>query len=407
MSKNVPEVRFDGFIGEWEEKFLGNEVEFYSGLTYSPEDIVTKNGTLVLRSSNVKNGEIIDADNVYVDPSKVNSQKVKQGDVIVVVRNGSRQLIGKHATVKKKLDNTVIGAFMTGIRSENSNFTNAILDTTQFAIEINRNLGATINQITTGNFKKMKFFFPSNKEQQKIGTFFEQLDDTIALQQQLVEQQQQYKKAMLQKMFSQKGESVPKVRFFGFTDKWEQRKLEEVVEDVSGNDGRTDLPVLTISAGQGWMSQKDRFSQVIAGNELKNYTLLKKGELSYNHGNSKLAKYGAVFELNEYDEALVPRVYHSFKSNHKSNPTFLEYLFSSKIPDRELGKLVTSGARMDGLLNINKKAFFGITISIPKLEEQQKIGTFFKQLDDTITLHEKKLEDYQQLKKALLKRMFV
>ena len=199
--ERVPKVRFDGFRGDWEEKFLGNEVEFFSGLTYSPKDIVTKNGTLVIRSSNVKNGEIVDADNVYVDSSIVNSEKVMIGDIIVVVRNGSRHLIGKHATVKKNSDNTVIGAFMTGIRSENSNFTNAILDTTQFAIEINKNLGATINQITTGNFKKMNFFFPCNKEQQKIGTFFKQLDDKISIHQKKLENYKQLKKAFLQRMF--------------------------------------------------------------------------------------------------------------------------------------------------------------------------------------------------------------
>lgn len=109
--------------------------------------------------------------------------------------------------------------------------------------------------------------------------------------------------------------AVPKIRFPGFTEDWEQRKLGEISERVRGNDGRMDLPTLTISAGNGWMNQEDRFSGNIAGTEQKNYTLLKKGQLSYNHGNSKLAKYGAVFELRTYEEALVPRVYHSFKDN--------------------------------------------------------------------------------------------
>jgi type I restriction enzyme S subunit len=87
----------------------------------------------------------------------------------------------------------------------------------------------------------------------------------------------------------------PKVRFEGYTDAWEQRKLGDVAERVQGNDGRMELDTLTISAGNGWMKQEDRFSANIAGKEQKNYTLLRKGELSYNHGNSKLAKYGAVF----------------------------------------------------------------------------------------------------------------
>lgn len=198
--ESVPEVRFPGFTNDWEQRKFGDEVEFYSGLTYSPDNVVDS-GVLVLRSSNVKNGGFVFADNVYVNPEVANSQNVEVGDVIVVVRNGSRNLIGKHACVKKMMDTTVIGAFMTGIRSATPSFTNALLDSNQFAININKNLGATINQITTGEFKKMKFSFPSYEEQEKIGTFFEQIDNTIALHQQELEILQETKKAFLQKMF--------------------------------------------------------------------------------------------------------------------------------------------------------------------------------------------------------------
>lgn len=148
------------------------------------------------------------------------------------------------------------------------------------------------------------------------------------------------------------------------------------------------LPTLTISAGNGWMRQEDRFSANIAGNEQKNYSLLKKGDLSYNHGNSKLAKYGAVFELIDYPEALVPRVYHSFRMINGS-PSFIDYLFKTGRPDNELRKLVSSGARMDGLLNINYDEFSNITLSIPNVDEQIRIGNFFRQLDNLITLHQR------------------
>ncbi|KRL02737.1 type I site-specific deoxyribonuclease specificity subunit HsdS [Lactobacillus equicursoris DSM 19284 = JCM 14600 = CIP 110162] len=183
--------------------------------------------------------------------------------------------------------------------------------------------------------------------------------------------------------------------------------MVDLSEEVKGNDGVVDgLPILTISAANGWMNQKDRFSQVIAGSELKKYTLLKKGELSYNHGNSKLAKFGAVFELDSYKEALVPRVYHSFKMVNGNSPSFIEYLFATKRPDRELSKLITSGARMDGLLNINKKDFFGIKLKVPTPQEQTKISKLLRGLDRTITLHEEKQRQLEQLKKALLQKMF-
>ncbi|MCD5476151.1 restriction endonuclease subunit S [Lactobacillus delbrueckii] len=200
---------------------------------------------------------------------------------------------------------------------------------------------------------------------------------------------------------------APKLRFKGFTDDWEQCKLGDVCEEVSGNNGNVKgLPILTISAANGWMNQKDRFSQVIAGNELKKYTLLKKGHLAYNHGNSKQAKYGTVFVQNLYDQALVPRVYHSFKMKTENNPYYVEYYFATKKLDRELARLVTSGARMDGLLNINKKDFFKIKFEVPTPVEQSLIGTILQKLDQTITLHEEKKRQLERLKSALLQKMF-
>ena len=198
----------------------------------------------------------------------------------------------------------------------------------------------------------------------------------------------------------------PEIRFRGFNEDWEQRKLREVAERVQKNDGRMNLPTLTISAGKGWLNQEERFSGNIAGNEQKNYTLLKKGELSYNHGNSKLAKYGAVFELKTYEEALVPKVYHSFRMINENSPVFTEYLFATKLPDKELGKLVSSGARMDGLLNISFDDFFGISLSMPNIQEQKAIGEYFSTLDHLITLHQRKLEKLQNFKKSMLEKMF-
>ena len=129
----------------------------------------------------MKNGEIVDADNVYVNDKAVTSENVHEGDIIVVVRNGSRALIGKHAQIKASMPNTVIGAFMSGMRSEHSSFVNALLDTSAFENEIAKNMGATINQITGYMFSKMEFMIPSGDEQQKIGEHFQSLDNLITL----------------------------------------------------------------------------------------------------------------------------------------------------------------------------------------------------------------------------------
>ena len=173
-------VKRESFV--WEQRKLPEFVSFFNGLTYTPDD-VEETGTLVLRSSNVKSGKIVDADNVYVNDKVATSENVQEGDIIVVVRNGSRALIGKHAQIKDSMPNTVIGAFMSGMRSEHSSFVNALLDTSAFENEIAKNMGATINQITGYMFSKMEFMIPSGEEQKKIGEYFSNLDNLITLHQ--------------------------------------------------------------------------------------------------------------------------------------------------------------------------------------------------------------------------------
>ena len=201
--EKVPEIRFDGFTDDWEQRKLPEFVSFFNGLTYTPDD-VEETGTLVLRSSNVKNGEIVDADNVYVNDKVATSENVQEGDIIIVVRNGSRALIGKHAQIKASMPNTVIGAFMSGMRSEHSSFVNALLDTSAFENEIAKNMGATINQITGYMFSKMEFMIPSEEEQQQIGEYFQSLDHLITLHQHKCKELQNIKKFMLQNMFIDK-----------------------------------------------------------------------------------------------------------------------------------------------------------------------------------------------------------
>ena len=199
-SSNIPEIRFKEFTDVWEQRKLTSFVEFYNGQTYSPLNVQDK-GTLVLRSSNVQNGEISKDDLVFIDSDVVNTNNVEIGDIIVVVRNGSRNLIGKHAQIKEKMTDTVIGAFMTGIRSKNSKFVNSLLNTRIFNDEINKNMGATINQITGYMFSNMEFKIPTNGEQSKIGELFTNLDNLITLHQRKLEKLKNIKKSMLDKMF--------------------------------------------------------------------------------------------------------------------------------------------------------------------------------------------------------------
>ncbi|MFQ6761441.1 restriction endonuclease subunit S [Limosilactobacillus reuteri] len=195
---------------------------------------------------------------------------------------------------------------------------------------------------------------------------------------------------------------VPEVRFKGFTDDWEQRKLGEISKRVRNNDGRMNLPLLTISARYGWMTQQSRFSASIAGREKKNYTLLEKHQLSYNHGNSKVAIYGTVYELTNYDEALVPKVYHSFSLTPENSSKFIESYFHTKKLDAQLRKFIASTARMDGLLNISFDDFMKVKLFAPEQCEQSKISRIINLIEKLITLQQRKLEILIKLKRSFL-----
>lgn len=402
---NKPKLRFPGFTDAWEQRTLGSFGKVYTGNTPPTSDSDNwaddEKGHVWITPTDIDSLIMSDSERHLSDQGWSKARTIPENSVLIT----SIASIGKNAI------NTVPVAFNQQINAivpeDNDAYfilSAMVRDTVRFAALAGQTATAIINKTT---FEKFNLSVPTLEEQQKIGGFFKELDHLITLHQRKLEHLQKRKKALLQKMFPKNGESYPEVRFPGFTDAWEQRKLRDVSKRVRGNDGRMDLPTLTISAGKGWLDQRERFSANIAGNEQKNYTLLSKGELSYNHGNSKLAKYGAVFELRNYEEALVPRVYHSFKPTNESSSDFIEYMFATKLPDRELAKLVSSGARMDGLLNINYDDFMGIKITIPKVDEQERIAQFLRKVDYTITLHQRKLEHLQERKKALLQQMFI
>ena len=408
--RKKPAIRFKGFTEDWEQRKLDDFVTFYSGLTYSPKDIRSE-GTLVLRSSNVKDGEVIDADNVYVDSAIVNSENVQERDIIVVVRNGSRALIGKHAEIKGFKPNTVIGAFMTGIRSEHSSFLNALLNTPHFNKEIAINMGATINQITGYMFSKMEFLIPSANEQDEIGEYFKNLDYLITLHQRKYDKLVNVKKSMLEKMFPRDGKFVPDVRFSGFTEDWEQRKLGEITDRVvrKNINNESTLP-LTISAQYGLIDQVIYFNNRVASRDVSNYYLVLNGEFAYNKSTSDGFPYGAVKRLDLYRKGVLSTLYIVFciKNKKKTNSDFLTFFFDTDRWHKGVYERAAEGARNHGLLNISADDFFDIDLFLPKSEQEQAvIGAYFKQLDNLITLHQRELEILKNLKKTCLKRMFI
>ena len=260
--------------------------------------------------------------------------------------------------------------------------------------------------LAVGNLVELKSTLPDKQEQEKISGVLTALDTLITLHQRKYEKLVNIKKSMLDKMFPKNGASVPEIRFKGFTDLWEQRKLGEIAKEVVRNDPASDAPIMMITAGNGFIEQSDRYAFNNAGESLKKYILLERGELAYNHGASKLRPYGSCFALTTVEKARIPFVYHCF-SVEKSNPEFLSIELNGANVENQLRKIVSSGARMDGLLNIAYSEYTEVTVQLPKKEEQDWIAKFFKHLDTLITLHQRKLEKLQNIKKSCLEKMFV
>ena len=175
---------------------------------------------------------------------------------------------------------------------------------------------------------------------------------------------------------------------------WEQRKLGDVVKEITRNDPESEAPIMMITANNGFIEQSERYAFNNAGESLKKYILLKKGELAYNHGASKLRPYGSCFALTAAENARIPFVYHCFSAENQ-NAEFMSIELNGAEIENQLRRIVSSGARMDGLLNISFDEYTSVSVLLPSAEEQDRIADFFHHLDNLITLHQRKLKKLQ------------
>ena len=201
---------------------------------------------------------------------------------------------------------------------------------------------------------------------------------------------------------------VPQIRFAGFTDPWEQRKLGEVARRVTrkNENGDSDLP-LTISAQYGLVDQRTFFNSQVASKDMSGYFLLHRGEFAYNKSTSADSPWGAIKRLEKYDMGCVSTLYICFELL-SGDPDFLVTYYETDRWYKAVQLIAAEGARNHGLLNIAPDDFFETQICIPKrIDEQCRIGAVFNRLDSLITLHQRKLELLRNIKKSMLDKMFV
>ena len=256
-----------------------------------------------------------------------------------------------------------------------------------------------------------KVYLPEIDEQGKIGRFFDTLDRLITLHQRKYDKLTKVKKSMLEKMFPQNGSDVPEIRFSGFSDAWEQRKLGSIVERVTrkNTNNESTLP-LTISAQYGLVDQITYFNNRVASRDVSNYFLVKNGEFAYNKSSSDGFPFGAIKRLDLYPMGVLSTLYivFSITDKEKTESDFLTVFFDTDRWHRGVAERAAEGARNHGLLNISADDFLDISLFLPKEnKEQQKIGQFVNALNHLITLHQRELDRLQKIKKSCLEKMFV
>lgn len=374
---------------DWETKKLGDLGDIINGLTYNPNEI-SDDGILVLRSSNIKDRQLVYTDNVFVKADKFNP--VKKGDILICVRNGSKSLIGKNALITEEAEGYAFGAFMAVFRSDYNNYLYQIFGTVLFQKEIHKNLGATINSINGSDLKLFKLPIPPQPEQHKISEILSTWDDAITKCKTTIISLKDRNKGISQELLT------GKKRLFGFNDKWIETTIEKITKNFSNkNKGLIDARIYSVTNSNGFVYQSDHFSREVAGDDLTGYKIIKKNEFAYNPARINV---GSIAFFTD-DIGIISSLYVCFKTNDKvSNEFFIEWLKIEKTK-HDIERYGEGGVRIYLWYDLFKK----LKINLPSIEEQNTIVEVLATANQELKNYETKLESLQLQKKGLMQQL--
>ncbi len=403
-------MRFKGFTDDWEERKLGEFSDVRDGTHASPKYV--SQGHPMVTSKNLTHSGLDMTDVSFLtdkDFNEINKRsKVSIGDILFgmigtignpVIVDRDDFAIKNVALIKEKTSNPITNKWLL-----------QYLKSPSFNRFIQKeNAGGTQKFIALGLIRDMKLRVPEFDEQQKIGAFFKQIDDTIALHQRKLDLLKEQKKGYLQKMFPKNGAKVPELRFAGFADDWEERKLGDLATSfeyglnasAKSFDGTHKyIRITDIDDSSRKFNSQSLTSPDIDLSSADNYKL-KNGDILFARTGASVGKsyiYADSDGLVYYAGFLIRA---RIKSGVDSNFVFQHTLTSS------YENFIRVTSQRSGQPGVNAKEYSTFEISVPSYEEQRKIGSFFKQLDDTITLHQRKLDLLKEQKKGFLQKMFV
>ncbi|EGP5587761.1 restriction endonuclease subunit S [Enterococcus faecium] len=394
-----PEIRFPGFTDDWEQRKLSDILILIGGNAFSSSDSTTE-GIPWLKIANVdKNG--IDWSTQSFLPSEYWGEfpnyQLNKGDYVMAL---TRPILNHTLKIGKVDKPALLNQRVAKLDfSLDKEFTFQLLQRRTVVDKIDNELAGTDPpNLGSKNLTNIDILITNNKgEQQKIGTFFKQLDNIIALHQRKLDLLKETKKGFLQKMFPKNGAKVPEIRFPGFTEDWEQRTLGDILKEFSIKSKVENEYTVLSSTNSGMEIRNGR----VSGVSNLGYKIIENGDLVLSPQNLWLGN----ININNVGTGLVSPSYKTFKFI-KVDPGFIRPQLRTARMLEEYKNSSTQGASVVRR-NLELGSFYQITIKIPSDVEQGKIGLFFKQLDNLIALHQRKLDLLKETKKGFLQKMFV
>ena len=390
---------------DWESVALLSRCDLLNGLTYTPNDMAD-NGLLVIRSSNVQNNQLVFFDNVYVDLTVADEKLIKKDDIIICVRNGSAALIGKCA--KASRDYTItFGAFMAVLRGENNGYIYQLLQQGTIQKHISKNSGATINQITNGDFKTIFVPFPTDaKEQERIAGALSDVDSMISSLEKLIAKKKAVKQGAMQELLT------GKKRLPGFTGEWIEKKIEDIVirfatglnprQNFKLNNGGTNYYVTIKDFREGKLFLDDACDRIdnAALERINERSDLKKNDLLF----SSIGRIGDAYLITETPKNwnINESVFALRPNQQIVSPLMLYYLLTSEDVKNKLLDSTTGST----LKSIKLGHLKEITCRFPKvIEEQTAIASILSDMDNEIEVLEQKLAKTRQIKQGMMQQL--
>ena len=399
MSK-APKLRFKEFSGDWEEKKLQNVSDVRDGTHDSPK-YVTEGYPFVTSKNLMKNGKIDFSDISYIteeDYININKRsKVDVGDILfgmigtignpVIVEQDGFAI--KNVALIKEKDKLLNRYLIQVLKS-------SVIDRQFYKL----NTGGTQKFIGLGMIRDLSILIPSIEEQEKIAFFFSLIDDKISLQGEKVEALRDYKKGMMQKIFSRElrfkddeGRDYPE---------WEEKKLDDLIKIKSNRNKNSVVElVLSVSNTKGFITQSEQFEdRIVASSDISNYKIVEKDDFAFNPARINV---GSIARLKLYDKGIISPMYICFKCLNSLESDYLEYFLMTHSFDVQMKKKLEGSVRQ----TLSSEALGEIVIDLPCLNEQKKIGEYLSTINDKLVKEQEKLDYLNEYKKGLLQQMFV